>query len=488
MQVTAEQTDPCAVTLDISLDEQQVTRTFDSTYREFGRHVSVPGFRPGKAPRAILERYVDKARVRERALEKLIADSYFKAIEEQGITPFRQPDIEPTDLEDKKPYTFKAVIPLEPQVTLGAYTGLTVEKPIFPVNDAVIEDRITRLREDRARLDRVTDRGVEAGDVLIADSQTVLEGQEPEGEPRRQLIQTGNNIPGFDEAILGMTPGEERVFDLTYPDDYTEEDKRGKKAAFTVKVHSLSAKKMPALDDDFAQQIGGVETVDALRAAIRQRLEGEASQLSDQIAEQRLIEQILAASEIHFPAALVREEVQENLQGLAAELRQNRLTYPDYLQRIGKSPEAHQNELAEQAETQIRTLLALRDIARMENLQADESQIEAQFTQLMSEGRITEDQYEEYRGDQRRRLQVANALIQQKLHDFLFANNTLNEVEQALPAEGEEVDAANAENESAETAGDSTGGTAETTVETPAASDAAPAPTEAEAEDETAGD
>src|SRR5690348_1427252 len=129
MQVTAEQTDPCTIVLDISLDEQQVARAFDSTYREFSRVVNVPGFRPGKAPRALLERYVDKERVRNRTAEKLISDSYPKAIEEEGITPYRNPQIDPSDLEDNKPYSYKATVPLEPQVTLGEYTGLSVEKP-----------------------------------------------------------------------------------------------------------------------------------------------------------------------------------------------------------------------------------------------------------------------------------------------------------------------------------------------------------------------
>jgi len=131
MQVTAEQTDPCTVVLSIEVDEKQVSRAFDSAYRDFGRHANVPGFRPGKAPRVLVERVVDNERVRRHALEKIVRDTYPKAIEEESITPFRDPEIDAADLEDKKPYTYKANVPLEPQVTLGEYTGLTVEKPIF---------------------------------------------------------------------------------------------------------------------------------------------------------------------------------------------------------------------------------------------------------------------------------------------------------------------------------------------------------------------
>jgi trigger factor len=450
MQVTAEQTDPCVVTLDISLDEGQVARTFDSVYREFSRYVSVPGFRPGKAPRAILERYVDQERVRERAKEKLISDSYFKAIEQEGITPYRDPEIDTTDIEDHKPYTFKAAIPLEPQVTLGDYTGLTVEKPIFSVTEAMVEERVNRLREDRARLERITDRGVQEGDVLIAENQVVMEGEEPNGPARRQLIQIGNNIPGFDEAVMGMKPDEERTFTLTYPDDYDEEEKRGKQATFTVRLSSISARRLPELDDAFARQVAGVETVDDLRQTLRQQLEAQAANLSDQIAEQRLLQEIIGRSEIHFPPVLVREEVQDRLRQLLHDLRQAQIAYEAYLAQVGKTAEQHQSELAAHADLQIRTLLALRDIARQEDLQASEKAIDAEFDRMLQEGRITEDQFEEYSRDPRRRLQVANALIQQKLHDFLFANNTLREVAQETPPDAHALEEANAEAEGTE--------------------------------------
>src|SRR5437868_2336249 len=158
MQVTADQTNPCTMVLDITVDEPQVSRAFDVSFREFSRYVSVPGFRPGKAPRVLVERYVDMARVRQHTLERIIRESYPTAVEEQQLTPYRDPDIEPTDLEDKKPFTYRAIIPLEPKVDLGPYKGLTVEKPVFKLTDKDVEERINSLRTDRARLERVADR------------------------------------------------------------------------------------------------------------------------------------------------------------------------------------------------------------------------------------------------------------------------------------------------------------------------------------------
>ena len=439
MQVTAEQTDPCTIVLDIVVDEQQVTRIFDSVYREFSKFANVPGFRPGKAPRALLERYISQDKVRERAQEKLLQDTYPKAVSEQGINPYRQASVEASDIEDKKPFAYKAFVPLEPQITVGAYTGLTVEKPIFPVNEETIEERLNSLREDRAKMERISDRGVQAGDMMIIESQTVLEGEENPPAARRQLAQWGNSIPGFDEAVTGMTAGEERSFELTYPEDYEEEARRGKKATFNVKLVSISAKRLPELTDEFAKLVAGVETVDDLRKAIRTRLETDSTELSNQVAEQRLIQQIVDNSEVHFPEALVREEVEQQFRQLASELQQRGMTYDQFLNQYELTPQAHEQTLTDDARARIRSVLALRRVAEQENLQSTNEAVDEEFDRLLTEGKITEDQYEEFRADERRRYQVANALVQKNLHDYLFANNTINEVIQDTPADPDDL-------------------------------------------------
>ena len=445
MQVTSEQTNVCTIVLDIEIDEQQVARTFDSVYKEFSKHVNVPGFRPGKAPRAILEKYVNKDKVQERTLEKLITDSYLAAIEEEGITPYRQPSIEPSPLTDKKPYSFKAIVPLPPVVTLASYTGITVEKPVFTITEEVIDNKIQEMRDEKARLERVTDRGVQDGDVLIAENHIVLEGEDNTETPRRQLIQVGNNIPGFDDAIMGMTADEERTFDLTFPDDYDEEEKRGKKATYTVKLSSISAKRMPELDDAFVQTVSDAKTVDELRGLVKDSMEFQAKRLSDQLAEQRIIEQIISEGDIQFPEALVNDEVQDDFRRLGEELRHHEIDYQSFLTQKGLTAELHLEGVRAQAEARVRTVLALQIIAETEGLQATNEEIDAEFDDLLNAGKITDDQYDEYKPSERRRIQVANAIVQQRLHDFLFENNTLIEVIQAAGPDPEALAEANAE-------------------------------------------
>jgi trigger factor len=227
---------------------------------------------------------------------------------------------------------------------------------------------------------------------------------------------------------MGMLPAEERTFELTYPNDFDEESRRGKRATYTVKLSSISAKRLPELNDEFATQAAGVATLEDMRKVVRMRMEADAARMSDEIAEQRLLDKIVKGSEIHFPNALVQEEVQDKLRQLSEEIAQNRLTYSQYLAQMGRSAEQHQAQLASLSHAQIQVLLALREIAGKENLQTSNESVEAEFDRLLNEGVIDDTQYEEYRRDQRRRLQVANALVQQTLHDFLFANNTINEV------------------------------------------------------------
>ncbi len=430
MQVTAEQTNPCTIILEITIDEAQVSRAFESSYREFSRYANIPGFRAGKAPRALVEKYTDTVRVKQHALEKIVRDAYTQAVKEQEITPYREGEIIPVELHDKKPFTFKAIVPLEPQVKVGQYTGLTAIKPIYTVSDEVVEQRIDTLRDERAKLEKVTDRGVQLGDVVIADTKTALEGEEDTEEPKRQFIQIGNNIPGFDDALVGAMPGETRTFDLVYPADFAEEARQGKKATFTVAVNRISAKKMPEVDEEFVMLVTGEDMqVDEFRTRLKAQLEEEASKASIELAEQNLIEEILRNSEIYFPDILIRDEVNDKLRHLDADLNRNQISYSQYLARMNATAEQHQMALANQAATQIRALLALREIAIQEGLQTDDDTIDAQFDSMAAAEALTQDQAAEYRVDPRRRLQIANAIIQDRLHLFLFENNTLIEEE-----------------------------------------------------------
>ncbi len=481
MQVIVEQTAPCTLMLKIEVDEQQVARTFDAVYREFGRFTNVPGFRPGKAPRALLERYVDKSRVTERAVNKIYQDTFQTALQENDISPMDgiNPEIlSDNKLVDRTPFEYTVSVSLPPQITLGTYTGLKASRPKVKVSDEAVEKKIEEERANRARLKRVEGRGIQPEDMVIAEVREKLEGEEESDQPaRRQFIRMGENVAGFDEAIMGAMPGEEREFSVIYPEEYEDEQKRGKKADIHVKVSSISGKEMPEVDEAFCREVANVDTPEELRKQIREWMEFNIQEEGSKLAEQMLLMQILRNSEVHYPERIVRDQAEDNLRRLAQQLRENRISYEDFLGANGITSEQHQSGVIQQAAVQVSIALVVREISLQEGLQPSVEDLEAEFERFFNDGVLNEEQFEEYRQDERRRMMLANALIEKRMHDFLFQNNTVEDVEMDHFPASEEIDTMfeqimgiTAENET-EDAGAETASaeTVEAEAETPAA-------------------
>ncbi len=443
MQFTTEQTNPCTLVVSIDVEAEQVSRTFESVYREFSRFVSVPGFRPGKAPRALMEKYVNQARLQERVREKLVSEVGQKALEEQEIEPFRAPTLDAGEVTDKQPFSFKITVPLEPQVALGAYTGIQVERPLFPVTDEMVAERIERIQADRARVERITDRPVQAEDILVAEVAVEVEG-EVVSPKRRQLLNLATSSSAVSEAVVGMNIDDEKTFDVVLDENFTQEEHRGKTGTYTVKVASISAKKLPEIDDAFAKELG-YDSVDAFKEEIKSSIETESIRYSDQVAEQRIIQNILENSTINFPYALVREEMEDAYRQLAAELKRMNVGYEIWLQANGYTADSHREELEQVSQMRVATILALHNIATTENFQVSDEAIDAEFSNLLKQGRISEEQHDQWIDDTHRRFQIANALVQQDLHRFLFENNVIVDAVQSEAPDPEEVAIANEE-------------------------------------------
>lgn len=452
MQVTAEQVEPCTVVLEISVDEQQVARSFDATYREFSRYVNVPGFRPGKAPRALVQKYVNQERVREHARDHLIRDTVWRALEQEELDPLpgHEPAVEPGDLSDHEPFTYKVRVPLRPKIKLGPYTGLTAVRRAVQVNEQMVDGAINSMRADNSRLERVADRGVEPGDLLIADTQIAEEGDvQPPGPARRQLIQLGETLPGFDEAVLGMQRGDERTFTLTYPDDYEDEEKRGKQVTFTVRLSSINRKVLPELNEDFARD-RGADSLEDLRNSVRAYMQRDLDEAADRQAEESLLQQILASSEIDFPEALVADELRDLLVEHDRRLRRGGGGgLSEYLKATNTSGEQMAETLKPEAERRVRVQLVLQQMSVEQSLMPTREDVDAQFQAMSQSGAIPEETMEEYARDAGRRAEMANAILQRRIHDYLFANNSIQTEVVNLPSGPAEEQAADAAEEEA---------------------------------------
>lgn len=420
MQVTREQIDPCTVALDIEVEPDKVAAGFERAYREFGRHTSVPGFRPGKAPRKVLEQYVNQERLRERVLEIVAAPAYHEALKQENIEQYTDPEVDFADLADGETFKFKAVVPTPPQVTLGAVEEVSVERPIYSVSEEDIDTQLDKMRGEHARIEKVEGRGVEQGDVIIAEMSEQLEDAGVPAEPKRTLIRVGENIPGFDDAIMGQTIGEERAFTLTYPADHQNPDRAGKEADFHVRVESINHRVLPEATDEWVKDTVGLDSVAALRETIRKAQDEQVKDLSDRIAEGKILHELIAKSEIAFPGVMVRDEMEEEAHQLEHDLERREVTYEQYLESIGMTPDQHRATLEKSAEERVKELLVMRELAKREGLDADRDDIAQEFTRLAIENRWSDEDARRIIRDDRRRQQVINLVIRRKLRERLL--------------------------------------------------------------------
>ncbi len=392
MQVTKEAMDPCQIALTIEVETDKVVVAVDRAYREYSKYVSVPGFRKGKAPLSFVKQRVPEADVRQRAAEILVEPAYAEALKQEDVTPFAQPKLELVQLEFvDKPFIFKAIVPIAPEVELGAYTGLTVERPKYELTDENVETQLQKMRE-RAADFPVVERPIQHGDLIVADLAALVDVRPEAAEARPTMIEIGaDNLPGFDEQLIGMSAGEEKTFTLTYPEDYPDEELAGEEAEFRAKINEIHEKQIPELNDDLAKRLSNdkFETLDALRGELKADMEKSLVASAESQTESKLIDQILEASTIKFPSVLVDSEVEDDVKELLARLEQQTVTIDEYLGRIGKTREQLLAELQDAARKRIQIGLLLGKIAETEKLALTDADLDAALVERATEERTT---------------------------------------------------------------------------------------------------
>ncbi len=418
MQITSEKINPCKIDLTIEIEPEKVAEAYNQAYKEFGKVTSVPGFRKGKAPRAILEKYVAEESVRREVADILVTQAYPAAIEQEKIEPYADPEFNVEELEEGKPAKFKASVPLPPKVELGEYKGIKVTKTKVEATDADVDLEVKNIQDRRTTAEKVEDRGVQETDIVIAEiSSNVDDG--PMCEPKRSLIQIGQNVPGFDEQIMGLKPGERKSFELTYPDDFEDEALRGKKSKFDVSVESLRERKAPELNDEFAKEVGGFENMDALRAHIKQQIIEFRENESERDVERQIVEGIVANSEIHLPEVLVEHEIGHDMQEIQASLNRQNLTIDQYLRNVGKDREEFFKELYESAERRLKAGMAMGEVSDKENIDVKDEDIDAEIERLAAESNTTTDAIIAYMDSRGGRATLGNNMLNRRILDYL---------------------------------------------------------------------
>lgn len=430
MQVTKEPLDQCQVALTIEVEEDKVVHAVDKAYREYAKYVSVPGFRKGKAPMHFVRQRIPASDVRQRAAEILVEPAYAEALKETEITPFAQPKLELVQLElENKPFIFKAVVPLPPKVELGTYKGLEVEKPVYQVPETVIDSEIDRRRDQAAEYP-VIERPVQNGDLVIAQVSVDVEVRPTLAEPRNTMIEVGgDNLPGFDEQVIGMSAGDEKTFTLTYPSDYPEEDLQGQQADFTVLIKEVREKQIPELTDELVKKLtsGRVETMADWRASLRKDAESVVARQSDQKVESSLLEQIASTSTVDYPPILVDDEVEDDVRTLKEQLDRAGWTIHDYAEHNKTTPDAVIANLRIEAEKRVKSGLILGEVAEQEKLDITDDDVSAAIAEQAAKENTTPAAYRALLESRGTMNSFRNRLQTNKVLDFLRGSAIIKE-------------------------------------------------------------
>ena len=384
MNVTKDSVTTTEVTLTISMDAEDEEPFLNRSYRRVANRVRIPGFRPGKAPRSVIENHLGRDALVHEALEFMIPESLDKVLKDEDIQAFMEPQLEVLEMA---PVSFKAVVALEPIVDLGEFRSIRLEREAVEVTDEQVEHVLEDLRFESAPWEPV-ERPVAFGDLVSMNVKGTIGGEQIIDDQGIDFIpQQDNNLPlpGFSIYLEGMTEGQSKEFTLTVPDDYPQQDYAGKECRFDVDVLSIKVKILAELDDEFAKGVReGFESLDALSGHIRQRLSDEGEAAETRRLEQSSLEELKKLAKIEASELVYQRELDLMYEERERALRNQRMNMEQYLSYAGQTEEELREQMKPQAEERLNTMLLLRKLADVENIEISNEDIDAEVSSLIS--------------------------------------------------------------------------------------------------------
>lgn len=385
MQTNVEKLDKTLVAIEVGFDPAEVDQALSQAYARVVRKVKIPGFRQGKVPRPVLEAHYGKEILYEDAKEIIVSKAYHDALKEHSLEPIDQPEVNVLEpLEQGKPFVFQARVRVLPEVKLGTYTGLRVEKPVPVIDDAAVAGRLEALRERYAELVPADRDELAAGDFAVVDFDGYIDGQPfPGGSAKGHTVEIGADgyLPGFTEGMIGMKQGETKEIPVHVPEDYHRSDLAGKDLVFQVKLHEIKVKDLPELDEEFAKSLGRESLAD-LSAAVKSSLQSEAEKEAEGVFAGRVLAAAVAQAEVEVPSLLIDRAVERNYQRLLRNLSYQGIPGEKYLATIGKTEDEIKAELRPGAENEVREALVIEAIRKAEGIEPDEDEIAAKISEL----------------------------------------------------------------------------------------------------------
>ncbi len=370
------------VKIEFSVDKEVFDKAVDKVYRRQVKKINVPGFRPGKAPRAMIEKMYGSGIFYEDAINDLIPENYTAACKEAGLEPVGQPEIDIVSI-DENGLVLSAIVPVKPTCTLDGYKGLEIAKVVEPVTDEELEKEINTIRERQSREIEVEDETPAAmGDVAKIDFDGYIDGvafEGGKGENYSLKLGSGSFIPGFEEQVAGHKIGDEFDVNVPFPADYHAEELAGKEACFKCKVNAITKIELPELDDDFAKDVSEFDTLDEYKADLKAKIEKRHENAAEAEFEEKLIDALIEKLEGEIPEAMFEAETENFVRDYDNRLRQSGLDLKTYFQYTGLDLDKLREQMRPQAEKQVKARLALETIAKAEAIEVTEDELNAEY-------------------------------------------------------------------------------------------------------------
>ena len=391
MATTFEKLSSNKVKLGFTVDAAKFDEAIRKAYQKDVKNITIPGFRKGKAPMQVIENHYGAGVFYEDAFEILFPEVYQAALTEHGVTSVDRPELNMEQIEKGKDLIFSVEVFVTPDVELGQYKNLGIEKKVDEVTEDDVKAEIERARDRAARYIDVTDRPAKLDDQVNIDYAGFVGEEQFEGgtaQGHDLVLGSGQFIPGFEDQLVGAEAGSDVEVHVTFPEKYHAENLAGKEATFKVKVNSIREKEVPALDDDFVKEASETaNTVDEYKAEIREKLEKQAEQKADNAFESEILEAVVENTKIDLPEAMIEEQIDNMLRDMEMRLMYQGMRLDDYLKYTGQTREDLRKVYHDEAERRVRTQLTLEEIRKVEEIKAEEADIDEEMKSLAEQSR-----------------------------------------------------------------------------------------------------
>jgi len=375
------------VKLKIETDKLEVNSSLDKVYNDVSYEIKIPGFRKGRIPKNILNMHLSKEYFFDKTAEKLIPKSYLEAIEKINIQPIDQPEIKVIQIEEDKPLIFEATVQVRPEVKLGSFDKISIQKEDIKVTGSDVKNEIRKIQENQAKLNVVKNRKSKKDDFLLIDSEGYVEGKVIEGSKvEKQLVQLGKNAaPEFNDKLVGCSAGDEREIKILVPKDIEDKKIAGKEITYKVKVIEVKEKELPELDEDFVKTIGNYKTLDDFKKDIKDKLEKQVEMINKNNYERKLLGKVVDVCEVKVPKVLIERELEYMMKSLEDDLKAKDLSLQDYYTSIKTDEEKVKKEYEIVAEKRIKQELVLDKISQAEKIQVTEKEVKDKIKTIAKE-------------------------------------------------------------------------------------------------------